>query len=178
MRKTTNLIFKGLHVVAWIIFVGLCIEAGALIVNFFFSLYKPEVLQNLYQKLNLAQMYEASKWTFYCTYSLILSIAILKAYLFYIVIMLMLRMDLSEPFTTFVSKYITQISYITLSVGLLSYIAQRFTKELMHRGFETNSLQQFWTDSQAFILMGAVIYIIATIFRKGVEIQNENDLTV
>ena len=29
-----------------------------------------------------------------------------------------------------------------------------------------------------FILMGAVIYIIATIFKKGVDIQNENDLTI
>jgi len=26
--------------------------------------------------------------------------------------------------------------------------------------------------------MGAVIYIIATIFKKGIDIQNENDLTV
>jgi hypothetical protein len=39
-------------------------------------------------------------------------------------------------------------------------------------------LNQFWEDSQAFILMAAVVYIIATIFKKGVEIQNENDLTV
>nr|WP_242607157.1 hypothetical protein [Flavobacterium sp. MEB061] len=26
--------------------------------------------------------------------------------------------------------------------------------------------------------MAAVVYVIATIFRKGVEIQNDNDLTV
>ncbi len=45
-------------------------------------------------------------------------------------------------------------------------------------GFVANDLDQFWTSSQAFILMGAVIYIIATIFKKGVDIQNENDLTV
>ncbi|HCM77099.1 MAG TPA: DUF2975 domain-containing protein, partial [Cytophagales bacterium] len=42
MSKTNNFIFTGLKIVAWIIFVGLCIEAGGLIVNFFFSLYKPE----------------------------------------------------------------------------------------------------------------------------------------
>jgi hypothetical protein len=48
----------------------------------------------------------------------------------------------------------------------------------MHRGFVPDNLNQFWADSQAFILMGAVIYIIATIFKKGVDIQNENDLTV
>ena len=48
----------------------------------------------------------------------------------------------------------------------------------MHHGYEIDNLNQFWEDSQAFILMAAVIYIIATIFKKGVEIQNENDLTV
>jgi len=48
----------------------------------------------------------------------------------------------------------------------------------MHHGFVPDNLNQFWADSQAFILMGAVIYIIATIFKKGVDIQNENELTI
>ena len=48
----------------------------------------------------------------------------------------------------------------------------------MHHGFVTDNLNQFWADSQAFIVMGAVIYIIAIIFKKGVDIQNEIDLTV
>ena len=87
-------------------------------------------------------------------------------------------MDLSKPFNTFVSRQISQISYLTLSIGLLSYIARQIAKNLMHHGFVIDSLDQFWADSQAFILMGAVIYIIATIFKKGVDIQNENDLTV
>jgi len=60
----------------------------------------------------------------------------------------------------------------------LSYLARQFAENLMQHGFVTDNLNQFWTDSQAFILMGAVINIIATIFKKGVDIQNENDLTV
>ena len=88
------------------------------------------------------------------------------------------KMDRSKPFSTFVTKQILQISYYTLSIGLLSYIARQLTKNLMHHGFVTSDLNQFWADSQVFILMGAVIYIIATIFKKGVDLQNENDLTV
>ena len=88
------------------------------------------------------------------------------------------KMDLSKPFDTFVARQISQISYYTLSIGLLSYIARQSAKNLMHHGFVTDNLNQFWVDSQAFILMGAVIYIIATIFKKGVDIQNENELTV
>lgn len=178
MSKTNNLVFDGLLIVSWVIFVGLCIEAGALVVNFFFSLYKPEFLQNLYQKLDLMEMHKQSKWAFYSVYSFILAIAILKAYLFYIVISLMHKMELSKPFSTYVSKQILQLSYYTIAIGIMSLLAKQYSKNLTHHGFATETLNQFWTDSQAFILMGAVIYIIATIFKKGVDIQNENDLTV
>lgn len=178
MSKSNNIVFKGLHIVAWVIFVGLCIEAGGLIVNFIFSLFKPEFVQNLYQTLDLTEMFKVNKWAFFGIYSFILSISILKAFLFYIVIRLMHKMDLTKPFNTFVSDQLLQISYSTLAIGLLSFIARQIAKNLMHHGFDTDSLNQFWADSQAFILMGAVVYIIATIFKKGVDIQNENDLTV
>jgi len=178
MSKTNNFVFWALYIVTWLIFVGLCIEAGGLIVNFFFSLYKPEFVQNLYQKLDLTVMYKESRLAFFGIYSFILIISILKACLFYIVIRLMHKMNLSKPFNSFVARQISQISYYTLLIGLLSYIARQLTKNLMHHGFVTDNLNQFWADSQAFILMGAVIYIIATIFKKGVEIQSENELTV
>lgn len=178
MSKTNNFVFWGLYIVAWLIFVGLSIEAGGLIVNFFFSLYKPEFVQNLYQKLDLSQMYKDSRLAFFGIYSFILIISILKACLFYTVIRLMHKMDLLKPFNSFVSRQISQISYYTLSIGLLSYIARQLVKNLMHHGFVPDNLNQFWADSEAFILMWAVVYIIATIFKKGVDIQNENDLTV
>ena len=178
MSKTNNFVFWSLCIVAWLIFVGLSIEAGALVVNFFFSLYNPEFVQNLYQNLDLTEMYKESKMAFFGVYSFILLISILKAVLFCIVIKLMHKIDLTKPFNTFVSNQILQISYYTISIGLLSFLARQVTKNLIHYGFVTEGLNQFWVDSQAFIVMGAIVYIIATIFKKGVDIQNENDLTV
>ncbi len=178
MSKKNNVVFIILSIVAWIIFIGLCIEAGGLIVNFIFSLYNPEFVQNLYQKLDLSEMYNQSKWVFFSIYTFILVISILKAYLFYIVIRLIHKLDLSKPFNTYVSAQVTQISYFTLSIGLFSYIARQTSKNLMNRGYEIDQLNQFWIDSQAFILMAAIVYVIATIFKRGIEIQNENDLTV
>lgn len=178
MLQKNNIVFKGLHIVAWVIFVGLCIEAGGLTVNFIFSFYKPEFVQNLYQKLDLSQMYSRSKWAFFSMYSFILIISMLKAYLFYEVILLIGKLDLVKPFNSHVAKRITKISYCTLSIGIISYLARQTAKNLLHREYEIAPLNPFWADSQAYILMAAVIYVIATIFSKGVEIQNENDLTV
>lgn len=178
MTKRDTYIFKGLHIIAWIIFVGLCIEAGALIVNFIYSLFNPAVVHNLYQKLDLSSLYHLNQWVYFGIYSFILAIALLKAHLFYMVILLVGKLDLLKPFNSDVAKRITNISYYTFSIGLISYIARETTRNLQHHGVEIDSLNQFWADSQAYILMAAVIYVIATIFSRGVEIQNENDLTV
>lgn len=178
MSETNNIVFKGLKIVAWVIFVGLCIEAGGLVVNFIFSLYNPEFVSNLYQKLDLSEMYITSKSAFFSMYSFILIISILKAYLFYLLIVLVTKIDLAKPFNSFVSKQISQISYYTFSIGLLSYLARQVAKNLQHRGYNIDMLNPFWADSQAFILMAAVIYVIATIFSKGVAYQEELEETV
>ena len=178
MSKANNFVFWSLYIIAWLIFVGLSIEAGGLIVNFFFSFYKPELIPNLYQKLDLMDMYKESRLAFFGMYSFILIVSTLKACMFYIVIRLMHKMNRSKPFNSFVSRQIFHIGYLTISIGLLSYIASKSAKNLMHHGFITENLNQFWVDSEAFVLMGAVIYIIATIFKKGVDLQTENDLTV
>ena len=167
-----------MHVVAWIIFVGLCIEAGALLVNFVYSLFKPEVVQHLYQKLDLSEMYEYSQWAYFGIYSFILVISIMKAYLFYLVIILLLKFDLLKPFNSYVATQVTRISYYTLSIGLLSYMAREVARGLQHHGIDIDKLSEFWADSQAWILMAAVVYVISAIITRGVEIQNENDLTV
>lgn len=178
MSKQSNFVFKSLSIITWIIFVGLCIEAGGLLVNFFISIFKPEWIQNLYQKLDLTELYHQSKFLFFGSYSFILCIAILKAVLFYIIIKLTYKINLEKPFSSFVLKQITNISYYTLSIGLLSVIGQQTTKNAIHKGFDTTPIHPFWPDSQAFILMAGIIYIIAVIFAKGIALQNENELTI
>lgn len=177
-EEKRNYVFIGLQVISWIIFIGLSIDAGGLLVNFIFSLYKPEIVSRLYQKLDLSEIFNYSEWAYYSVYSLILSIALLKAYLFYVVIRLIIKLDLMNPFTAYVANQISQISYYTLSIGLISYIAHQYDKQLQKDGLNTHALGEFWADTEAFILMAAIIYVISNIFKRGIEIQNENDLTI
>ena len=178
MKKQNNFVFKVMIIVAWIIFVGLSIEAGGLLVNFVYSLFKPEVVKHLYNKLDLSEMYNRSKEVFVMIYSFILVIAILKSILFYKVIQLASKLDLAKPFSSYVSSKIMTICYFTLSIGLLSYVAKEVVQKLLDLGYRIDQLNPYWVDSQAFILMSAVLYIIATIFKRGIEIQTENDSTI
>lgn len=178
METGNNFVFKGLQIVAWIIFVGLSIEAGALIVNFIFSIFNPAMVGNLYEKLDLTKMYAENKWAFFGTYSLAMFIAVLKAVLFYVMIELLRKLDLANPFNTYVANKISSIATYTFSIGIISHIAREVVKNMKHHGYEVDQLNEYWVDSQAFILMAAVVYIIAQIFKRGIEIQSENDLTV
>ena len=178
MTKTNDFIFTALKIIAWVIFVGLCIEAGGLIVNFIFSVFNPGIVPKLYQKLDLSAVYIQSKGVFFSMYSLILYIAVLKAYLFYLAIQLLTKLNLKNPFNNYVSKKIISISHHTFIIGIISLIGKQIAKNLGRYGYHLEGLITFWEDGQAFILMAAVIYIIGTIFKRGVEIQSENDLTI
>ena len=178
MPLTTNTIFKGLQIAAWIIFIGLAIEAGGLIINLILSVARPDLVGDLYESLDLRLLHSQSKWAFYSMFSLVISVAVLKANVFFVVINLIQKLDLKRPFSSFVSARILQISYYTFSVGMVSHIAKQSSRHLTKRGFEIDQLSEFWVDSQAYMLMAGVIYLIAFIFKKGLEIQEENDLTV
>jgi hypothetical protein len=123
-------------------------------------------------------MYEQSQFVFFLIYSFILSISLLKAFLFYEVIKLIGKLDLQMPFSVFVSNQISRIRTVTFTIGLLSIIATKVVHNFSEKGFDVNQLDEYWTDGKAFILMSAVLIIIATIFKRGIELQSENDLTV
>lgn len=176
MSNNSIYIFKGLQILAWIIFVGLCIEAGGLMVNFFFHLYNPDILHLLYMKLDISKLLQTDNYLFYLVFSAILTIAILKARLFYIIILLLNKLDLSKPFTGIITKNIFQLSYITCTIGGISYLFRLFAKNKLQN--YADQLDPFWESGQAFILMAAILYILGSIFKRGMELQNENELTI
>lgn len=178
MNKKKDFIFIALLIIAWLIFVGLSIEAGGYIVNFVVSLYNPDFVDKLYQKMDLTALYNANSFHFYSVYTFILIIAVMKACLFYFIIQLMQKINLQKPFENFGLKKIETISYVIFSIGLLSVIATSVVKNLQKKGVDVDQLTGFWADGDAFLLMSAVIYIIGYIYKKGVELQSENDLTI
>jgi len=178
MSTTNNFVFKGLKIIAWVIFIGLCIEMGILIASFIVNLYNPELVQNLYQTLDLSEMYVQNKGAFFSMYSFLFVISAMKIILFQEVIKLVRKFNLSNPFNRFVSRQISIISYYALIIGLISFIARYTANNLEPHGYNIETLKPYWTDSQAFILMAAVIYIISIIFSKGVENQEELNETV
>jgi hypothetical protein len=178
MTKKDDFILKTLNVVAWVIFIGLCVEAGALLFNFTFTLFKPIATYNIYKELNLSELYTHHFAHYVGLMSFVLSLAILKAYLFYFVVEIFTKLNLGNPFNTEIAKLIEKIGFEAFVISIISIVAHQYTKGLMKDGLDVDSIESYWNDSSAFMMMAAILFIISQIFKKGIELQNENDLTV
>lgn len=178
MTKKDDFILKALNVVSWVIFIGLCVEAGALIFNFIFTLFKPIASHGIYKGLNLSELYTNHFAHYVGLMSFVLSLAILKAYLFYFVVQIFTKLNLGNPFNTEIAKLIEKIGFEAFVISIISIVAHQYTKGLMQDGLDVDSIESYWNDSSAFMMMAAILFIISQIFKKGIELQNENDLTV
>ena len=178
MSKKNDVILKVLNVVSWIIFIGLCIEAGALIFNFILSLFKPIASHDIYKGLNLSEIYKNKFSHFIGMMSFVVALSILKAYLFYLVVKIFMKLNLVKPFNVEIAKLIEKISFEAFAIAIVSIIAHHYTKRLIQSGYEVSHVEKYWDDTAAFLMMAAIIFVISQIFNKGIELQNENDLTV
>ena len=165
-------------VIIWSIFIGLCIQAGALLFTFTYSLFKPTVAQDLYEGLNLYSLLTQNSWFYGGLVTLILSIAILKAQLFYTMIRIFLKIDLVHPFSKEIASRISRLSYISFEIGVFLLITNSFTSWLAKREFEVEGVQSYLSGAFEYFLLSALIFAIAQVFKRGVEIQAENELTV
>ncbi len=165
-------------IVIWSIFIGLCIQAGALLFTFIYSLFKPIVAQNLFEGLNLSALRDQNFWYYVCVISMVLFIAGQKAYLFYLMIRIFLKINLVHPFSREVSKLITSISYLAFQIGVAIFLSSAWFKWLEIRGFDLDKVTGMVSGGFEFLLMAALLIAIGMVYKRGVELQSENELTI
>ena len=166
-----------MKIISWIIFIGLCIKAGAIIISSFVSFFvNHEAASDLYLGLDLSNLFEFYSWYYISVLSLIITMALLKAYMFYLVISIFLKFDLNNPFTTNTAYLISKISYVALVTGLFAIISNDYIKWLTTHRVETPIPLDFGSEDVLF--MAGILFIVAYIFKHGVKIQSENELTI
>ena len=165
-------------VVIWSVFVGLCIETGAILFNTLYSLARPIAAQNLYKGLDLSGLMARDMRHYIGILSVILYMNALKAYMFYLMIRIFLKINLIHPFSKPVSNLIAQISQITMQIAIVIIFTDAYLKWLAKRGFELPDLGAFTGGAFEYILMGVIIYALSKVFKRGLEIQSENELTI
>jgi len=184
MPKRTEFLFKGLNLLAWIIFIGLCIESGGLIVNTFISLFiNPAASTKFWGGLNLYELYQFNESYFITVVACLITVSILKSILFYLIVNLFhkKKLNLSSPFNTIFGKYIFNLSYLAFGIGFFSYCGNNYSNwlRIVSNGIAAPSIQNIkFEGSDVWLFMGVLLLTFAMIFKRGIELQSENDLTV
>lgn len=168
-----------LHVICWVIFIGLCIKTGAIIYSALVSVaFNKIAARDLYMGLDLSNLLSFSKQHYIRLLSFIVFLGVLKAYIFYLGIRIFLKINLQHPFSKEVSTLISGISYCSLSIGIITILTGSYKGWLSKRGVDFPDMQDFIGGGVEFLMLGGMIFMIAEIFKRGIEIQSENELTV
>ena len=175
MQTSTKQLLTIMKIITWVIFIGLCIKTGALLTSFFVSLFiNAEGSKNLYLGLDLSALYGFNQRHYIAIGSLIILNMGLKAFIFYLVLSVFLKTNFVQPFSPKVAELITKIAVVTIITGVLAVLANGYSDWLYKRGVPVD---QHWGSAE-FLFMGGILFVIALIFKRGIEIQSENDLTI
>lgn len=181
MIASPSTIFKGLRITFWIIFVGLCIQTGTLLVSFGLSLgTSPENARKLWMAfpngsdVALTKVMLLNMFDYVQIMGIYISLYASKALVAYLVVQMCQDFSLDQPFTAPISRQLTQISKASLVTGLISLVGTGYTKWVSEQGI---FLTIRWATEE-ILFFSAILYVIAYIFKKGMDLQQENDFTV
>lgn len=178
LRRNQDWIITAMKLLAWIIFIGLCIDTGALLFNFTLTFYNPVATHDIYKGLNLSSLYEKQFIHYILLMSCIVVLSIMKAYLFFLVVTIFLKLNFVKPFSIEIAKLIEKVGFEAFYIAIFGTIANEYTKNLIQHGYDVDQTEKYWSDVGAFLMMAVIVYIISLIFKKGIELQKENDLTI
>jgi hypothetical protein len=174
---------KVLKILSWIIFIGLSIEADAIVINTFISLFiNPEGVENFWKgKEYLSSLYQYDYGNFMVIAIIMCIVAILKAIMFYLIIKLFLnkKLDFYNPFSLELRQFITKLSYIGLGIGLFSISGEKYSELFSKQGLQAVNLKLLNLEgADVWLFIAVILFIISHLVKKGIEIQTENELTI
>ena len=183
IKITTQQILKVLQILSWIIFIGLCIEAGGILVNTIITLFiNPLGVENFWEGAGyLSSLYKFDHGHFFVITLIMIIVAVMKAIIFYLIVKLFAdkKLNISQPFSMELRRFILKLAYLALGIGLFSHFGFRYSLWLTKQGFKTADLQSLHiAGADVWLFMTVILFVILHIVKRGIEIQNENDLTI
>ncbi len=179
MAINSKVLIKILNVLTWAGFIGLCIKAGALLFSYWVSMYRNALgAKNLYMGLDLSQLKEYGNMEYSILVACIFLIIALQAILFYVLIKIFQKINLLSPFHETIGKYFLRLSFLSLAIAVLSKLTVGMCSKYFSEGLTMPHLMEHIGLGDAFLFFAGVLFFIAVLYKRGIELQNENDLTI
>ena len=182
IKISTTKILKVLHILSWVIFFGVCIDACGYMFSAFYTLViNPINAATFWEGNDLSSLYKYDSGHFFAETLLISIAGALKALLFYLIVRILgdKRLDMSQPFSKEVIRFIFNMSYLSLAIGLFSAWGVNYSEWLVKQGVKMPDIHYLRLGgADVWLFMGIILIVIGQIFKRGLEIQAEHELTV
>lgn len=171
----TGHMLRFMYLLSWVAFVGMAVKTGSLLVAWAISWEFPATAQKMYITLNMDALRETSFLHYSLAAALVTGFTALKAIVFLLLIKTLSKVNMVSPFTAKTASLIAQISYVLFAAWAVSELNKSYAKWLTARWAGVNV--SVW-PSDEILFMAGLVFIIAQIFKRGAELQSENELTV
>lgn len=182
IKISTQQMLNILYILSWIIFIGVCVEAGAFIFYAVLTMVlSPENAEHLWKQADLSALHAYDSGHFLVEMTLISIVAVLRAILFYVILKLLhnKKLDFSSPFSEEMRRFVSGLSYLALGIGLFSFGGANYTEWLITKGVKMPDLATLRIGgADVWLFMGIILLVIAQLFKRGTEMQTENELTI
>jgi hypothetical protein len=99
----------------------------------------------------------------------------MHSYVWYRVATLLSKLNLQDPFSRKVARSLEEIGIQLLGIWVVSVIAQQSVAWMSkNSGIHIGSLHAV----NEYLFIAGIVYIVSQVFKRGIEIQEENELTV
>jgi Protein of unknown function (DUF2975) len=177
MKTRTEKILVVLRILAFMGAVGYSINWGAQLTHFVASFINPEWAKRTYQvNMDIFNIREKSIWFYAYAMCLTIAVSALKATIWYVVFTLLTKLKLQTPFSMEVEKKLESIAYLSLGVWIVSSIFWSIYAYYLLQ--DTGIHLPANSNGDEYFFMAGVIYIVSQVFKRGIEMQEENQLTV
>lgn len=176
MKVKTKDILIVLKVLAYIAMIGTSIQCGTQIFSAVMVFFKPESSKSFFgTSINLYEVYQNSPVYYTYIVSFVIALSAMQTHVWYLIIELLSSLNLKNPFSRKVAGLLESTGYQLLGIWVVGIFAAETIKWVSrHNGIDIGSIDK----ENEYLFIAGIVYIISQVFKRGIEIQEENELTV
>jgi len=160
---------------SWFVLISLIAQTAIVCIGYFTGDF---LFRHDEAVINTASFANKSALLYLIVTAVVLSTLILKVILLFKVTQLFKKVRFDQPFTKTLVTLITVMTKIALAIGILTAVSKRFLLHYTEGLREFTIIDKIVEGPKVFIFFAGLLFIIAQFLKRGLEIQEENDLTI
>lgn len=173
-RTRTETVLKFMNVFAWISFILLMVYAGGVLFSYVLIAIDHSKASGFFPGRDMSKLLAYSYGHYTMVVAFIFALAAMKAFVAYQATKVISKVKLDNPFRTDVVWVLESISYSLLVIWMVGVFATAYTSWLGSYAVKMDDE----SATIAGLLVAGLVFVISQVFKRGVEIQSENELTV